>query len=65
MERLYQPSAPYRRAPAHVSLNITNLTDLCYAANLDNSVFAPDPTVIIVAHGLAPQQAFLILSAAL
>ena len=48
-----------------MSLNITNLTDLCYAANLDNSVFAPDPTVIIVAHGLAPQQAFLILSAAL
>jgi hypothetical protein len=65
IERSYQPSALYRRAPAHLSLNITNLTDLCYAANLDNSVFAPDHTGVIVAHAPAPQQALLTLSAAL
>jgi iron complex outermembrane receptor protein len=51
---------------AKLSLNITNLTDLRYAANFDNSVFAPtDPTgTILVAHASAPRQAFVTLSAA-
>ena len=46
---------------AKVSLNVTNLTDARYAANFDNSVFAPtDPTgTIIVAHASAPRQIFV------
>jgi iron complex outermembrane receptor protein len=46
---------------AKVALNITNLTGARYAANFDNSVFAPtDPTgTIIVAHASAPQEAFV------
>jgi iron complex outermembrane receptor protein len=50
---------------AKVALNITNLTDQRYAANFDNSVFAPnDPTrTIIVAHAAAPRQAFITLGA--
>ena len=45
---------------AKVALNITNLLDKRYAANFDNSVFAPtDPTgTIIVAHTSAPRQIF-------
>lgn len=45
---------------AKLSLNVTNLTDARYAANFDNSVFAPtDPTgTIIVAHASAPRQIF-------
>ena len=45
---------------AKVSINVTNLTDARYAANFDNSVFAPnDPTgTIIVAHAAAPRQVF-------
>jgi iron complex outermembrane receptor protein len=48
---------------AKVALNVTNLTDQRYAANFDNSVFAPtDPTgTIIVAHASAPRQAFVSL----
>jgi iron complex outermembrane receptor protein len=51
---------------AKFSLNVTNLTDLRYAANFDNSVFAPtDPTgTIIVFHSSAPRQFFGTLSAA-
>ncbi len=43
-----------------VSMNVTNLTDKRYAANFDNSVFAPtDPTgTILVAHASAPRQVF-------
>jgi iron complex outermembrane receptor protein len=43
-----------------LSVNITNLTDKRYAANFDNSVFAPnDPTgTIIVFHSSAPRQIF-------
>ena len=45
---------------AKASLNIANLLDKRYAANFDNSVFAPtDPTgAIIVAHTSAPRQIF-------
>ena len=43
-----------------VVLNVTNLTDKRYAANLDSSVFAPiDPNgMIYVFHASAPIQAF-------
>jgi iron complex outermembrane recepter protein len=45
---------------ARVSLNITNLTNKRYAANFDNSVFAPnDPAgTIQVFHSSAPRQVF-------
>jgi iron complex outermembrane receptor protein len=45
---------------AKFALNITNVTGARYAANFDNSVFAPtDPTrSIIVAHASAPREAF-------
>jgi iron complex outermembrane receptor protein len=51
---------------AKLSLNVTNLTNLRYAANFDNSVFAPtDPTgTIIVFHSSAPRQFFGTISAA-
>jgi iron complex outermembrane receptor protein len=50
---------------AKVSLNITNLTGKRYAANLDNSVFAPtDPTgALLVAHASAPREVFVTLAA--
>jgi iron complex outermembrane receptor protein len=43
-----------------LSLNITNLTSKRYAANFDNSVFAPtDPTgTLLVAHASAPREVF-------
>jgi iron complex outermembrane receptor protein len=43
-----------------LSFNVTNLTDKRYAANFDNSVFAPtDPTgAIYVFHASAPMQVF-------
>jgi iron complex outermembrane receptor protein len=43
-----------------LSFNVTNLTDKRYAANFDNSVFAPsDPTgSILVFHASAPRQLF-------
>nr|WP_254063245.1 TonB-dependent receptor [Rhodanobacter sp. L36] len=43
-----------------LSFNVTNLTDKRYAANFDNSVFAPtDPTgAIYVFHASAPRQMF-------
>ncbi len=43
-----------------LSFNVTNLTDKRYAANFDNSVFAPtDPTgSIYVFHASAPIQVF-------
>jgi iron complex outermembrane receptor protein len=52
---------------AKISLNVTNLTDQRYAANFDNSVFAPtDPTgTIQVFHASAPRQIFLTFAAAL
>ena len=52
---------------AKLALNVTNLTDLRYVSNFDNSVFAPtDPTgTIIVAHSVAPRQFFVTFSAAL
>ncbi len=52
---------------ATLALNVTNLTDVRYASNFDNSVFAPtDPTgTIIVAHASAPRQFFVTLGAAL
>lgn len=45
---------------AKLSLNVTNLTDKRYAANFDNSVFAPDDAAgsILVAHSSAPRQIF-------
>ena len=45
---------------AKLTVNVTNLTDARYAANFDNSVFAPnDPSgTIIVAHASAPRQVF-------
>ena len=45
---------------AKVALNVTNLTDKRYAANFDNSVFAPDDAAgtILVAHSAAPRQVF-------
>jgi iron complex outermembrane receptor protein len=48
---------------AKVALNVTNLTDARYAANFDNSVFAPTDTTgtILVAHSSAPRQIFLTL----
>ena len=51
---------------AKLSLNVTNLTNKRYAANFDNSVFAPtDPTgSIIVAHSSAPRQFFGTISTA-
>ncbi|MDO7840808.1 TonB-dependent receptor [Sphingomonas immobilis] len=51
---------------AKLSLNVTNLTNLRYASNFDNSVFAPtDPTgTIIVFHSSAPRQFFGTLSVA-
>jgi iron complex outermembrane receptor protein len=51
---------------AKLAFNVTNLTDKRYAANFDNSVFAPtDPTgAIIVAHASAPRQFFGTISAA-
>uniref|UniRef100_UPI0035CC42F0 TonB-dependent receptor n=1 Tax=uncultured Sphingomonas sp. TaxID=158754 RepID=UPI0035CC42F0 len=55
---------PLKRAK--LSLNVTNLTDKRYAANFDNSVFAPsDPTgAILVFHSSAPRQVFGTVSAA-
>jgi iron complex outermembrane recepter protein len=52
---------------AKLALNVTNLTDLRYASNFDNSVFAPnDPTgSILVAHASAPRQFFLTFGVAL
>jgi len=51
---------------AKVSLNVTNLTNKRYAANFDNSVFAPtDPAgTILVFHTSAPRQFFGTISAA-
>jgi iron complex outermembrane receptor protein len=51
---------------AKLSLNVTNLTNQRYAANFDNSVFAPtDPTgTILVFHSSAPRQFFGTVSAA-
>ena len=51
---------------AKLSLNVTNVTDKRYAANFDNSVFAPsDPTgAILVFHSSAPRQFFGTISAA-
>jgi iron complex outermembrane recepter protein len=48
-----------------LALNVTNLTDKRYAANFDNSVFAPnDPSgTIVVAHSSAPRQFFGTISA--
>jgi iron complex outermembrane receptor protein len=45
---------------AKASVNVTNLTDKRYAANFDNSVFAPDdaPGSILVFHSSAPRQVF-------
>ncbi len=50
---------------ARLSLNVTNLTDKRYAANFDNSVFAPtDPAgTILVLHSSAPRQFFGTISA--
>ena len=50
---------------AKLSFNVTNVTDRRYAANFDNSVFAPnDPTgTIVVAHASAPRQMFLTFGA--
>jgi iron complex outermembrane receptor protein len=52
---------------AKLALNVTNLADLRYAANFDNSVFAPsDPAgSIVVFHASAPRQVFVTFSAAL
>jgi iron complex outermembrane receptor protein len=52
---------------AKLALNVTNLTDLRYASNFDNSVFAPnDPTgSILVFHSSAPRQFFLTFGVAL
>jgi len=46
---------------AKLAFNATNLTNLRYASNFDNSVFAPnDPAgTIVVAHSSAPRQFFL------
>ncbi len=43
-----------------LSLNVTNLTDKRYAANFDNSVFAPSDSTgtILVFHSSAPRQVF-------
>jgi iron complex outermembrane receptor protein len=51
---------------ARLAVNVTNLTDKRYVANLDNSVFAPvDPQGrIVVAHSAAPRQVFATLSVA-
>jgi iron complex outermembrane receptor protein len=51
---------------AKLSLNVTNLTDKRYAANFDNSVFAPsDPNgTILVFHSSAPRQFFGTIGAA-
>ena len=45
---------------AKVALNITNLFNKRYAANFDNSVFAPDDASgsILVAHSSAPREVF-------
>jgi iron complex outermembrane receptor protein len=45
---------------AKVSLNVTNLTNKRYAANFDNSVFAPDDAAgtVLVFHSSAPRQVF-------
>jgi iron complex outermembrane receptor protein len=45
---------------AKVRLNVTNLTNKRYAANFDNSVFAPDDAAgtILVFHSSAPRQVF-------
>ncbi|MEI9994805.1 MAG: TonB-dependent receptor [Rhizomicrobium sp.] len=52
---------------ARLALNVTNLTDVRYAANFDNSVFAPsDPAgSILVFHSSAPRQIFATISAGL
>lgn len=49
---------------AKLGLNITNLTNKRYAANFDNSVFAPDDAAgtISVFHASAPRQIFGSLS---
>lgn len=49
---------------AKLSLNITNLTDNRYVANLDSSVFAPDDAAgtIPILHSSAPRQIFGTLS---
>ena len=54
-------------AKSKLSLNVTNLTDVRYAANFDNSVFAPnDPAgTIVVFHSSAPRQFFFTFSTAL
>jgi iron complex outermembrane receptor protein len=52
---------------AKLAFNVTNLTDLRYASNFDNSVFAPnDPTgSILVFHSSAPRQFFATFGVAL
>jgi iron complex outermembrane receptor protein len=49
-----------------LGFNVTNLTDKRYAANFDNSVFAPSDSTgtIVVAHSSAPRQFFGTVSAA-
>jgi iron complex outermembrane receptor protein len=49
---------------AKLAINVTNLTGKRYAANFDNSVFAPDdaPGIIQVFHASAPRQVFGTLS---
>lgn len=51
---------------AKVALNVTNLTNKRYAANLDSSVFAPDDATgtVLVFHSSAPRQVFGTISAA-
>jgi iron complex outermembrane receptor protein len=48
---------------AKLALNVTNLTNMRYASNFDNSVFAPDDSAgsILVFHASAPRQTFLTL----
>ena len=52
---------------AKVAVNITNLTDARYAANFDNSVFAPTdaPGGLLVFHASAPRQFFITFGASL
>ncbi|MGC4028824.1 MAG: TonB-dependent receptor [Steroidobacteraceae bacterium] len=51
---------------AKLAVNVSNLADKRYVANLDNSVFAPvDPNGrIVVLHSAAPRQVFATLSLA-
>ncbi|MCA0196537.1 MAG: TonB-dependent receptor [Proteobacteria bacterium] len=62
----YDFGAVGRLSGMKVSMNVANVTNKRYVANLDTSVFAPvDPNgTVVVAHSSAPRQVFMTLGLA-